>query len=350
MASSKTTDKKIDSRPDLSGDADFATKLKAFRAIRIEHPRLLGIHKTINELRLESRTSRGEEQNVLPIIGPTQSGKSLAIKHYVETVVANENHPKGKIPLLSVRISPGSSLKQLQADILSPLVVDEEGKVDETELKYGTEASFRAKVRRYTEKRGTDAIAIDEAQHLITRNAGKTAKAVADSIKLMAIEGAAAFIVAGVNETWKIFQANNKQLPVRCFPPIFLNPLDFEKEDDAELFAGYVAMLDLKLVEHGITSELSGFTEGDMVAAFWEVSGGVVGIVSRLVRVAWGYAVANGLSTIPRSYLAVATDRWAIALGLVRRNPFRDGARPARLVKKDWAAGVPPEASEADDD
>ena len=350
MASDRTVEKKIDCGADLSGDAEYGAKLKEFRAIRIEHPLLLGIHRTINELRLEARTCRGEEQYVLPIIGPTQSGKSLAIKHYVETVITKEKHAKGKIPLLHVRISPGSSLRQLQADILSPLVVDEEGKVDQTELKYGSEAIFRSKVGRYSEKRGTDVIAIDEAQHLITRNAGKTAKAVADSIKLMAIEGAAAFIVLGVIDTWSIFQANNEQLPVRCFPPIFLNPLDFENAGDAELFAGYVAMLDVKLVEHGLTSELSGFAEGDMIAAFWEVSGGVVGVVSRLVRVAWGYAMANGLSVIPRSYLAVATDRWAIALGLVRSNPFRDGARPARLVKKDWKAGGPPEVSEGHDD
>lgn len=337
----------IANRPDMSADEVFQNRIQEFRRIRIEHPRLLGIRKEINQLRSEARRSVGQEQWVLPIIGPSQSGKSLALDHYCETVIANENHPKGHIPLLSVRISNGSSLKQLQADILAPLLVDENGEVDEDELQDPkTQVQFRRKVRQYGKKRACEVIALDEAQHLITRNRGKTAIAVAESIKLMAIEGAAAFIVIGVRDTWQIFQANNKQLLLRSRPPIFLNPLDFERPHEAELFAGYVAMLDSKLVEHGITSELSGFAEGDMIASFWEVSGGVVGIVSRLVQLAWEYASALGLSIVPPKFLEAATDNWAVALGIARSNPFRDGPRSVRIVKeeldcKDRATGGP---------
>jgi hypothetical protein len=326
----------IDTRPDMSSDDTFQERAQEFRRIRIEHPRLLGIRREINQLRAEARGSIGQEQFVLPIIGPSQSGKSLALDHYFETVLEKESHPKGKIPLLRVRISNGSSLKQLQADILCPLVVDETGEVVERELEdVKTQVQFRTKVRKYAKKRSCEVIALDEAQHLITRNAGKTAIAVAESIKLMAIEGAAAFIVIGVPDTWEIFQANSKQLPLRSRPPIFLNPLDFERPHEAELFAGYVVMLDVKLVEHGITTELSGFAKGDMIASFWEVSGGVVGIVSRLVRIAWEYASALGLSIIPREFLEAATDSWAVALGIARSNPFRDGARPARIIKEE---------------
>lgn len=333
----------IDQRRDLSLDPAYENHVREFRRIRIEHPRLLHIQREINELRVEARIARGDEQYVLPIIAPSQSGKSIALRHYMETVIAHENSPKGKIPVLKVVISNGSSLRQLQADILGPLVVDENGEVDEAELQYGTQVQFRTKVRRYAEKRGTEAIALDEAHHLIIRNAGKTATAVAESIKLMAIEGAASFIVLGVEDTWKIFQANSKQLPFRCRPPIFLNPLDFEKPHEAEWFAGYVAMLDLKLVEHGLTSGPSGFTDDDMIPCFWEVSRGINGHVSRLVRVAWQYAVSLGLTTVPREFLAEATDRWAISLGLSTSNPFRDGARPVRIVKDDWASHPLPE-------
>jgi hypothetical protein len=256
-------------------------------------------------------------------------------------VIENEGHPKGEIPLLQVRISNGSSLKQLQADILGPLVVDEMGEVVERELlDVKTQVQFRTKVRRYAKKRSCEVIALDEAQHLITRNAGKTAIAVAESIKLMAIEGAASFIVLGVPETWAIFQANNKQLPLRSRPPIFLNPLDFERPHEAELFAGYVVMLDAKLVEHGITTELSHFDDAAMIASFWEVSGGVVGVVSRLVRVAWEYAYSLGISTVPKEFLAEATDNWALELGIARSNPFRDGARSVRIIKEEIGFGV----------
>jgi hypothetical protein len=333
----------IDQRRDLSQDPEYETHVREFRRIRIEHPRLLAIRREINELRVEARTSRGDEQYVLPIIGPSHSGKSIALKHYLETVVARENVPKGHIPLLKVVISNGSSLRQLQADILSPLVTDENGIVVEKELQYGTQTQFRMKVKRYAEKRGTEAIALEEAQHLIVRDAGKTATAVAESIKLMAIEGAASFIVIGVEDTWRIFQANSKQLPLRCKPPIFLNPLDFEKEHEAEMFAGYVADLDLKLVEHGLTTGLSGFTDGDMIPCFWEVSRGINGYVSRVVREAWQYARALNVTTVPREFLEEATARWAISLGLSTSNPFRCGARPIRVVKNGWKGAPLPE-------
>jgi hypothetical protein len=333
MTETSTLRERIDTRPDLSTDEIFQKLVKEFRRIGFCIRRLLGIWREINQLRAEARGSIGQEQHVLPIIGPSQSGKSIALEHYCETVIEKEGHPTGKLPLLYVRISNGSSLKQLQADILGPLVVDDNGEMVEDELDAKTQVQFRNRVRKYAKKRSCEVIALDEAQHLITRNAGKTATAVAESIKLMAIEGAASFIVLGVPETWAIFQANNKQLPLRSRPPIFLNPLDFERPHEAELFAGYVVMLDAKLVEHGITSELSGFVDEDMIASFWEISGGVVGIVSRLVRVAWEYAYALGLSVIPKEFLEFATDDWALALGIARSNPFRNGPRSVRIVK-----------------
>jgi hypothetical protein len=260
----------------------------------------------------------------------------MAISHYVGKVAASTKPPKGHIPVLRVNLSPRSGLKQLQADILAPLVTDENGECDLEELNSGNEAEFRAKVRRYAELRKTEVICIDESQHLLRGNSRERAKSVADTIKLMAIEGAAAFVVVGTPEAWSIFHSNGQQTPYRCVEPIILTPLDYELEQDADLFDGYVAMLDAKFVEHGLTSDLSGFVEDDMAACFWQVTRGIVGRVSRLTRVAWEYSFSLGHKTVSREHLAAAVDRWAIPLKLCRDNPFREGARAFDLIKADW--------------
>jgi hypothetical protein len=326
----------IDEAPDISHLPLYERHVAEFRNILIEHPRLLRIHKAINRLRVEARKNRGKEQFVMPVIGPAQSGKSTAIGDYVKKVERSSKPPKGQLPVLLVNLSPRSSLKQLQADILAPLVKDENGHYDPDELTNGTEAEFRAKVRRYAELRKTEVICIDESQHLLRGNSRERAKHVADTIKLMSIEGATAFVVVGTEEAWSIFHSNDEQTPYRCVEPIILNPLDYEVVYDADLFDGYVASLDEKYVAHGLTSDFNGFVEDDMSACFWEVTRGIVGRASRLARMAWEYSFQLGETTVSRAHLGAAVDRWAIPLKLCRYNPFREGARTVQVVKKDW--------------
>ena len=112
----------IDTRPDMSLDDIFQKRAQEFKRIRIEHPRLLRIRREINQLRAEARGSIGQEQFVLPIIGPSQSGKSLALDHYFETVLRKIPSQR-KNPFTASPISNGSTLKQLQGDILGALIM-----------------------------------------------------------------------------------------------------------------------------------------------------------------------------------------------------------------------------------
>lgn len=116
-----------------------------------------------------------------------------------------------------------------------------------------------------------------------------------------------------------------------------MTPLDYENSYDADLFDGYLAMLDDKLVRHELTREYGEFVEGDIPAAFWEVTRGIVGRASRLVRIAWEYAFSLGCPAVNRNHLAAAVDRWAFPLKLCRTNPFREGAKDFALVKDEWA-------------
>jgi hypothetical protein len=239
----------------------------------------------------------------------------------------------GEMPIVMTRISPRSSLRQLQCDLLRPLVqVDGTEAFDERSLRFGTEAVFRGRVKAYAAHRKTEVFIIDEAQHLI-RGTDRSATAVADSIKLCAIEGVSSFVISGIPETWRIFRSNDKQLPLRIFEPVFLDPLDFEDEEDALNFAVYLAALDQQMVDRGIQPGLIGLAE--LAPEFYEISQGVLGRCNRLLKVALRYAYALG-EPITRGVLEEATDRWAIKVGACRENPFRDGPRSVRILKSEW--------------
>ncbi|MCW2282587.1 hypothetical protein M2323_000348 [Rhodoblastus acidophilus] len=333
----------INDAPDVTMHPDYDRHIAEFRNIFIEHPRLTYMHKAFNSLRREALINRGKEQFVVPVIGPSQSGKTTAIESYVELIKKKKDIPKGHMPVVRVNLSPRSSLKQFQSDILAPLVIDDTGYCDTSELTSGTEAEFRARVRRYAELRRTELIVIDEAQHVLRANNPHRAKQVADMVKLMSIEGATAFAVVGTEESWPIFHSNGDQTPYRCMEPLILSPLDFEDEKEAKMFKGYVALLDEKLTQHHLTSEYSDFAEGDMPAAFWEVTRGILERVSRVVRTAWQYSFALGSPRVERMHLAAAIDRWAFPLNLCRTNPFRDGAREIHVIKDEWVRNPSPE-------
>jgi hypothetical protein len=327
--------KAIEGRRDLSQDEDFQKILGRFMDLHVPHPAVKLIERSLNEMRAETRLARskGGEHQVLPIIGVSQSGKSHALINYMRHHPSAQPSAPGELPIVMTRISPKSSLRQLQCDLLRPLVqIDGMDTFDEKSLRFGTEAVFRNRVKRYAELRKTEVFIIDEAQHLI-RGTDKSAAAVADSIKLCAIEGVSSFVVSGIPETWRIFRANDKQLPLRIFEPVFLDPLDFEDEDDALSFAVYLAALDQQMVDRGVQPELIGLSE--LAPEFYEVSQGVLGRCNRLLRVALRYACAIG-EPITKGILEEATDRWAIKVGACRENPFRDGARSVRVLKKEW--------------
>jgi hypothetical protein len=331
----KRLKKAITNRRDLSQDESFKAVLGSFMSLHVPHPAVKLIERSLNEMRAETRLarSRGDEHQVLPIIGPSQAGKSHALTHYMRNNPSAQPTSPGEMPIVMTRISPGSSLRQLQCDLLRPLVrIDGTEDHDEKSLRFGTEAVFRNRVKRYAELRKTEVFIIDEAQHLI-RGTERSAGAVADSIKLCAIEGVSSFVVAGIPETWRIFRANDKQLPLRIFEPVFLDPLDMEDEDDALNFAVYLAALDVQMVELGIQAEPIGLDE--LAPEFYEVSQGVLGRCNRLLRVALRFAYALK-QPITRGILEEATDRWAIKVGACRENPFRDGARSIRVLKSEW--------------
>jgi len=307
-----------------------------FRKFRIPHPRLMRVAEEIRVMREVGRQAREDwlaqgrkggrtPQKFLPIIGPSGSGKSTCIKHYLETVVAGERHDEEVRPVVHVTLSAQATTKRLGSDILE--------EYEDPDFEEGTATKLLRRAANHIDAALTEVLVLDEIHHLInndnTMNAqggGKTAWSVTETIKRMLIRGACPLILMGTEQA-KPLLLKNPQFKQRCYPPIFLNPLDLSVPDEKEMFLDHCAGFDMKLVEHRIFPEPSGLIAGDIPACVYDVSRGVIGTASNLFEVAAEIALRRGDDRIRRGDIQTAVLTWAIPLEITDHDPFAHGAR-----------------------
>lgn len=315
-----------------------------FRRFRIPHPRLLRIADEIAIMRTASRQARQEwlarerkgkriPQKFLPIIGPSGSGKSTCIMHYLETAIAAERLDEEIRPVVHVTLSAQATTKRLGSDILE--------EYEDPDFEEGTASKLLRRASNHIDAAGTEVLVLDEIHHLINNDnsmsaqgGGKTAWSVTETIKRLLIRGACPLILIGTEQA-KPLLLKNPQFKERCYPPIFLNPLDLSIGDERAMFLDHCAGFDLKLVEHGIFQRLSGLIADDIPACMYDVSRGVIGTASNVFEAAAELALRRGDDRIRRDDLSAAVRTWAMPLEIIDHDPF-DGGAP-RLRRREAA-------------
>src|SRR3954454_11225218 len=113
----------------------------AFNDIRIINDRLLEAHEIFDDLRQVTRESPLEPKRCATIFAPTHSGKSMCVKTYLETTIADEAIKRGLFPatmkrkeiakkqriVIYVTLEGVTTIKNLAKEILLALGVDEDG-------------------------------------------------------------------------------------------------------------------------------------------------------------------------------------------------------------------------------
>ena len=98
--------------------------------------------------------------------------------------------------------------------------------------------------------------------------------------------------------------------------------------------------------QHGLFDEPSDFVSGDVVACIHEVANGRLGMASAIICSASMVARKAGAVRVTREHLSIATDTWAVPVGIIDYNPFEDGirsaacSRAAGLLARSDASGV----------
>jgi hypothetical protein len=318
----------------------------AFESIRIEHPRVKEAYRTFDDLRQLKLEHSNAPQRFVSIFAPSHSGKSMAAQMYIETKIVEEAIRRKLFPadtplceiarrqrlVLHVTLSASATPKSLASDILMAL--------GDKRAERGTATGLLARSYDLMQAVGTELLIVDEIQHLSPTRGRKNVKiarafeqstSVTDTLKTMMIRGLVPMVFIGVNEARHLL-FNDEQLANRRRLELDFGCLNYGHQRERKIFEYYCAFLGAMLREQRLfRSEVDLLTNG-VAACLHAVSGGRIGLVSRLVERAAVIALDDDATTISTQHLERATIDWAIPRGLIDYNPFKLGIR--RIEKR----------------
>lgn len=301
---------------------EIAEKLVQFEMIVISHPRMKAVFEQFEGLRYQSRRLRtmspkefGDYKSLswMGMFANTGSGKTTIINAYLNKV-ADEPKAKDARPVVCVNLSTNVTVKGFYMDLLRAF--------DDPNFSKGTQHQLEHRVFHYLNECGVELLIIDEVHHLIHSETKKVRWDVAELFKNMLNAKACSIILSGIEKA-KFLISEDGQLARRAIPPIRLDPLRANIEEERKFFMAFLGKLDEELVRLKLTELKSGFLRGRLPGAFMQVSGGVIGIAARVIQLALGESLRRGAPSIELCDLIYATDSWAIALKFCDENPFR---------------------------
>jgi len=304
-----------------------------FKNMRIQYPRLEAAHAILDDLR-RSRSDVPGEQDFVTCFAPSQAGKSTIIRSYIEKRVVPDCIERGLFArgtpfrtivenqhlVLHVTLNDKASKRSVASDILTALG-------DPTPAR-GSGDTLLQRAYDLCRKMGVELIVLDEVQHL----QGKTPKdmcegsSATNTLKVMLIRGLVPFVFMGTDAASALLE--DKQFSFREAGSLNISELDLRSDEDYDTFQKYCGKTGIYLQEKGLFEERSNFVSSSTVDFLFEVSGGLLGIASRLMMHAAKNAWEKNARQVTVDHLEYATDVWAIRrLGLLNHNPFREMPR-----------------------
>jgi hypothetical protein len=187
-----------------------------FERMRIKHPRLEDARAAFDDLRAIKRANPLSPQRFVSMFAPTHSGKSTAVRSYIENVVVDEAIQRGLFKpeedraliaekqklVLHISLEGVTRPKSLATDILT--------KLEDDDPAGGTTAALLQK--SYTQMNGckTELLIVDEIQHLSPterekrlqsyREKKEEGTSVTNTLKIMMIRGLVPMVFVGLDE------------------------------------------------------------------------------------------------------------------------------------------------------
>nr|WP_281351169.1 ATP-binding protein [Devosia marina] len=320
--------------------------------MRIVHPRVDNIARVCEGARRAAQLAPNESQGWLGLFALSHSGKSHAIKMYLERVVVPELIASGAFPkempaeeiarkqsrVIHVTLNEKATRESLYVDILLRLGCSVKASAKIGTLRRQLYQFLRGEndpINNPNKKRPCDLLIIDEIQHLSqgvlkqikgsnTKSFEATGTDVTDALKFMMIEGMVPLMFVGVPES-RVHLSVDPQLRNRHIEAIDFSPLRWSSDSDAEMFTNYVGKIGIMINRHGLLPKVCDLLDHDIPHRLWASSGGLMGLASRIAEMAVYHALRVGKDRIGFEELALAVDTRAIPDGYCLYNPFREG-------------------------
>jgi len=325
-------------------------RLDLFDAIVIKHPRLANIEERTQSLRrqTEARVTKNEERKksakgrpvkqhelwVLPIIGPSGSTKSTSMAEVIDKIYREPNLPEEDIPVLVVTINATTrGPRQFQAQILQAYGDIAADEVRRSAVGYNADIVNEA-ISEIARKRKTVVIALDEAHNCLTYDGGKTGAQMAKIIKSLVNNGIFSVILMGTEDTKRLFKLDPELLS-RCVPDgeIDLDKFDIKRAEDRNYFFGFVERLEKRMIRDGVIDDRIGLVDSiEARATIYDMAAGVIGIVSRIMRMALDRALRDGRTTPTWDDIANVFRAWNKTRKTAGFDPFDNGPQKSTLA------------------
>jgi ABC-type dipeptide/oligopeptide/nickel transport system ATPase subunit len=279
----------------------LATIRAQFKEMKVGNMRLDMIESEINDLLEETeavvaidvereaeaaekgQTIKYSEMEVISVIGPTGSTKSTSVEKIVEKW--NKVRP-GEMSVVMVTLrSSTRSEKQLQVQILEAFKDPQADVVRKSMGSYSPTLAIKA-IREIARSKGTYIVVLDEANNMIGQDEIATARPMAKAIKSLVNEGVFSIVVMGTEKAHRLFEAD-PELNSRKVADINLDPVDLGVPAERIYFFKFVGQIDRQMERDGIVEKRIGLIEDIRSRAMvYDMSGGVVGNVVRVLRIA----------------------------------------------------------------
>lgn len=297
-------------------NAVVAKMIGKFETIFIRYPPHIEFHGRCDYLQQLGRETKGLPQKGMRVLAPSGSGKTTAADAYIRMTLAARSPGGSAKPIVKVSLASATTVKKLFQSILDEF---QDGFSDR-----GTEHGLRKRAMTCFERFESELLIIDEVQHLNFRSTASND--VTDALKALLDMGVVPIVFLGTEDAQPMFE-RNLQLNGRLLPPCDFKPLFAANKGDMTLLGGYVEELDAEICRLRLMPEVGRLNTPWVLAALQQVSGGMVGRVSRLAQAALEIAIRRGATRLEPYDLAEAVDRWAIPQAFLEFNPFRVGLR-----------------------
>ena len=294
-----------------------AQRCAVMDAIVIEHPRLQAAHEAFDFLVEHGRASPDRGKRCVPLIAPTQAGKSTIIASYAQAKNKPELIKNRIVPVLHVTLQANSTRRQLAQDILGALKFFGHDTLPEA----GSEATLLRRTEHYLKLAKVELLVLDEIQHLVHSDNKKVINSVSETVKRMLIKGSCPIVLSGIEAAWKVFETN-AQLKHRAEPKIDLGPLEATNPEHMKLFKEFMAHYGARLEKEGVIKRPETLMAPGILAAILEVSGGVLGSACNLLKAAVTVVTRDGRDAITTPDLRQAAEKAFVEMDLVDGNPF----------------------------
>ncbi|GEM_PF-1439313 len=301
-------------------------RLEAFDRIFVRHPKVELVARRFVSLIAQTRatilrnedrsrswgqgSAKVDEMSLLPLIGPSGSGKSKTIQAVSGKIHERRSDPRS-VPVLVVTLRATiRHTRELQASILEAFRDPSAGAV--RKMQDYSEASVNEAIIRIARKKGTTLVVLDEGHNTLL---GADPRTIAQALKSLLNDGVFSIVLSGTDDMRSLF--THAELRERSKPPINFAPPKVADTEGCLEFFRFTERLCNAMHAKGIVSlPFQPMRKERQCAALFDMAEGNLGRSAKIIRRGLEQAFDEGLSSLHWDSLAEAHARWLELQGL----------------------------------